>query len=234
MCYKISNTASVNTIEKAFNVSFRFPKIHKSNPIIDGMKESTVSLITMNKPKEVSPAIWGILPESFQNEWQYFQNVKNTLNLKINDLNEDPKYQEAIKNRRCLIIATGFFTYYLYDGDLYPYYVHLKSEEPFVMAGIYNQLDDGFKTCSMIVSKANSYIQKIHNSDMLMPVVLDKLQQEKWLGIKTNTQSIALILDTVSQLEFNAYPIAKEFHKRDVVYDSILEPVFYSDIPKPN
>ena len=86
-------------------------------------------------------------------------------------------------------------------------------------------------TCSIIVSKANSFIKKIHNSDTLMPVVLGKLNQEKWLDSKTDNKKIIEIINTVSQLRFKAYPIAKEFHKLGVDFDSVLDPVSYKNIP---
>tara|TARA_R110002096_G_scaffold431563_1_gene646991 strand:+ start:27850 stop:28554 length:705 start_codon:yes stop_codon:yes gene_type:complete len=231
MCYKISNTASRATIEEAFNASFKFPKLHKEAPVIDGLIESSVSIITMTNKQQVSLAIWGILPELYQDDWQYFQNVQNTLNVNLDTINDDVKYKDALKSRRCLILVTGFFTYYLHNGDLYPYYVHLESHEPFAIAGVFNQLDDGFMTCSIIVSKANSFIKKIHNSDTLMPVVLGKLNQEKWLDSKTDNKKIIEIINTVSQLRFKAYPIAKEFHKLGVDFDSVLDPVSYKNIP---
>ncbi len=234
MCYKISNTATVATIEKVFNASFKFPKLHKKAAVIDGLIESSISIITMTNREQVSLAIWGILPEMYQDDWQYFQNVQNTLNVNLNTINDDVKYKKALKSRRCLILVTGFFTYYLRHGDLYPYYVHLKSNEPFAIAGVFNELDDGFITCSIIVSKANSFIKKIHNSDTLMPVVLDKFNQEKWLDSKISDKRIIEIINTVSQLSFKAYPIVKEFHKLGVDFDSVLDPVKYKNIPNVN
>lgn len=234
MCYKISNIASKEAIEKAFNVSFKFPKLHTRNPIIDGLSESVVSVITQNRPQELSLAIWGILPEAFQDDWQHFQNVKNTLNVDLSELEEDPKYKGSLTERRCLVIVTGFFTYYLHDGELYPYYVYLESKKPFALAGVYNELEDGFKTCSIITSKANTFIRKIHNSDTLMPVVLDESNYHSWISETTDKEVVKEVIDISSYLEFKAYPIAKEFHKNGVVYDSLLDPVEYQDIPRGN
>ncbi|OEK07331.1 hypothetical protein A8C32_18005 [Flavivirga aquatica] len=232
MCYRISNTATKETIEKAFNASFEFPKLHKESPVIDGLVESSVSVIKISENDKISLAIWGILPETYQDDWQYFQNVQNTLNLSFETINENEKYRNALANRRCLVIVTGFFTYYLHDGDLYPYYVHQKSHTPFAIAGIFNQLDDGFITCSLIVSKANPFIKKINNSDNLMPVVLDENNQDLWLDVHTKNDIITEIINTESRLDFKAYPIAKEFHKLRVNFNSVLEPVNYNSIPK--
>ncbi len=219
-------------IERTFGASFKFPKLHKETPVIDGLMESSVSLITMEDKQEVSLGIWGLLPETFKDDWQYFQDVQNTLNVDMKGIKEDQKYKGVLENRRCLVLVTGFFTYYLHHGDLYPYYVHLESDNPFAIAGVYNRLDDGFITCSIIVSKANSFIKKIHNSNTMMPVVLNKSNQRKWLDLKTEDDVLTTIADTTSQLKFKAHPIAKEFHKMGVNYDSVLDPVDYNNIPK--
>lgn len=232
MCYRISNTATKETIEKTFNASFKFPTLHKETPVIDGLIESSVTIIKMSKKDKISLAIWGILPETYQDDWQFFQNVQNTLNLSLETIKEDQKYRDALAHRRCLVIVTGFFTYYLYKGDLYPYYVHQESNKPFAIAGIFNQLDDGFITCSLIISKANAFIKKIHNSDNLMPVVLDQNNQDLWLDNHTKDDVIDEVINTESQLVFKAYPIAKEFHKLGVNFNSVLEPVNYNSIPK--
>lgn len=231
MCYRISNTADAKTIEKAFNASFKYPKLHRKIPVIDGLIESSVSVITMKNADQISLAIWGILPETYQDDWQNYQNVQNTLNISFASINNEEIYNNALRSRRCLVLVTGFFTYYLYDGNLYPYYVHLESKKPFAIAGVFNQLDDGFFTCSLIVSKANSFIKKINNSDTLMPVIIDDYNQENWLDSKASMQDINTIINTPSQLNFKAYPINKEFHKLGIDYDSVLHPVKYSSIP---
>ncbi|WP_299125749.1 SOS response-associated peptidase family protein [uncultured Winogradskyella sp.] len=232
MCYRLSNTANKHAIEEEFNVQFKYPKLHRNNPVINGLEESFISVITMEEPKSVSYAIWGILPKLYEDDWEHYQNIQNTLNIEYDKIDEEQLYSEALMNRRCLIIVTGFFTYYLHKGELYPYYVHLTNEKPFALAGIYNQLKDGFITCALILSKANSFISKIHNSNHSMPFALDEDMQKLWLDDSLDYTETHQLLGKKINLDFSAHPIAKEFHKIGVTYDSVLEPVFYKDIPK--
>lgn len=232
MCYRLSNTAKREVIENEFGALFKYPKLHKFNPIINGLEESFVSVITSKDPKVISYAIWGILPGQFEEDWEDFQNVQNTLNIDHDKIEDDPLFNESIKTRRCIIIVTGFFTYYLHKGELYPYYVHLSEDQPFALAGIYNQLKDGFITCGLILSEANSFISKIHNSNHKMPLSLDKEHQDIWLNEDTNELEIQNILNKSIHMDYHAHPIAKEFHKIGITYDSVLEPVYYKNIPK--
>lgn len=232
MCYRLSNTAKREVIENEFGAIFRYPKLHKFNPIINGLEESFVSVVTCKEPKKISYAIWGILPGQFEEDWEDFQNVQNTLNIDHDKIDDNPLFSEAVKTRRCLIIVTGFFTYYLHEGELYPYYVHLDNDKPFALAGIYNQLKDGFITCGLILSEANSFISHIHNSNHKMPLSLNKEDQDLWLNKNTSAFLINELLNKNVDIDFKAHPIAKEFHKVGITYDSVLEPVYYKNIPK--
>lgn len=232
MCYRLSNTAKRELIEDEFGALFKYPKLHRFNPIINGLEESFVSVITCKASTEISYAIWGMLPGKFEEDWEDFQNVQNTLNIDHDKIDADPLFSEAVNTRRCIIIVTGFFTYYLHNGELYPYYVHLENDKPFALAGIYNQLNDGFITCGLVLSHANSFISQIHNSNHKMPMALNQEAQDVWLNENTCKSEIKDVLNTQTNLDFEAHPIAKEFHKRGITYDSILDPVDYKDIPK--
>ncbi len=86
MFYKISNVATRESIENKFQVSFEFPKLYKPQGLIDGLTESTISIITLADPNKVTYAILGLLPENFEDNWSVFQDVVNTLNVKFDTL----------------------------------------------------------------------------------------------------------------------------------------------------
>ncbi|TXE10551.1 hypothetical protein ES711_01195 [Gelidibacter salicanalis] len=78
MFYKISNIANKDSIERKFQVSFQFPNLYEPKKLIEGLKESTVAVITNAEPDKVTYAIWGLLPENFEDNWSVFQDVFNT------------------------------------------------------------------------------------------------------------------------------------------------------------
>lgn len=232
MCYKLSNTATKEEIEYEFGIDFKYPKLHMNNPIINGLEESFIPVQTLEKPGEILYAIWGILPPHFEENWEDFQSVQNTLNIDFDKIEVDPLFKSSLQKRRCIIIVTGFFTYYLHQGELYPYYVHIKDNKPFALAGLYNELNDGFITSTLILSEANSFISHIHNSNHKMPLSLNKDEQNVWLKKRATDAEIDHILNSDTALDYEAHPIAKEFHKIGITYDSVLDPVYYKNIPK--
>ncbi|WP_211074626.1 SOS response-associated peptidase family protein [Aquimarina sp. MMG016] len=233
MYKKISNIAERELIEKEFGISYKFPKLHSPSPILDGSEECTLSIITMDNPAFISYGIWGLLPKNYVDEWSDFQKIFNTLNISKEYLSKTRMFSEAYNQRRCIIIVTGFFIYHLHNGSFYPYYVYLSSKKPFYLGGIYNTLEDGFITCSIVTTKAKGIIKDIQNLNDTMPLLIAKESKKAWLDPDSEISEIDLLLNNPVDLDFCAHPIAKEFFKNDISYDSMLSPVYYKDIPIP-
>lgn len=203
MFYKLSNVASKNEIEKKFSFSFKYPNLYKPNKLINGLKETILSVILMDDPKKINYAIWGLLPEELEDNWDVFQNISNTLNTNLWQLNKEDEFQSvAFNKRRCLIIVTGFFTTYIEKGKLQTYLVHLKNHEPFCLGGIYNQLSDGFITCSLLVTKAPKSFKNIPNFNNQKPLAITSVDYKKWLDSSNSFEELISFIKTHKTLEF--------------------------------
>ena len=204
MFYKISNIANRKSIEEKFRVNFEFPNLYKPQGVIDGLKESTISVITISDPKKATYAIWGLLPENFEDNWSVFQDVFNTLNVNIETLeNGNGLYSNLLQDRRCVIIATGFFTTWLTNGTVERCHVHLPNYEPFAIAGVFNELNDGFITCSLVVTKISESFKDVPNISNLKPLVLNEIELKQWLGTSTSLDEIKKIFDDHNSLDFD-------------------------------
>ncbi|HUH26986.1 SOS response-associated peptidase family protein [Gelidibacter sp.] len=204
MFYKISNIATRESIEEKFQVNFEFPNLYKSKGVIDGLKESTVSVITISDPKKATYAIWGLLPENFEDNWSVFQDVFNTLNVNIETLkNGNGLYSNLLQNRRCVVLATGFFTTWLTNGTIERCHVHLPNYEPFAIAGVFNELSDGFITCSIAVTKMSESFKDIPNISNLKPLVLNDNELKQWLDPLTSLDQINKLFQNHESLDFD-------------------------------
>ncbi|HUH48187.1 MAG TPA: SOS response-associated peptidase family protein, partial [Arenibacter sp.] len=198
----------------------------------NGLEEATISIMGMEEKQYIVPAIWGILPEDYSEDWHVFQNVFTSLNLNIDSLNNPSWFANALLHRRCLIPVTGFFTSYLINGVLYPYYFHLKSGLPFCLTGIYNKTEDGFLTCSVITTHSDYRLNDIQNLDLTIPILLPKNLHDKWLSEDLKEDGIQDLLHAVPNFRLIAHPISKEFFNNNISYSSMLAPVFYDAVPK--
>ncbi len=204
MFYKISNIASKESIENKFNVTFEFPNLYQPQGLIDGLKESTISVITLADPAKVTYAIWGLLPENFEDNWSVFQDVVNTLNVKFNTLQSGSGlYDNLLKNRRCIIIATGFFTTMLTNGTVERCHVHLPNFEPFPIAGVFNELIDGFITCSLVMIQVSDSFKDIPNISNFKPLGLNEQELKQWLDPSTSLNEIRKLGNDHTSLNFD-------------------------------
>lgn len=232
MYYKLSNIADTATIEKHFHRSFKHPRLYQPETVFNGLNEACLPIITMGQPNQISNGIWGLLPPDFREDWNIFQDFYNTLNIEVAAIKKKTWYSESFTQRRCVVIITGFFTAVLFKGHLYPYHVYLDSRKPFCVAGIYNILDDGFITFSILTQPSTSFIKKVQHLEAVMPFILPKGWENRWL-------SKGLILDKIPQIPeipkgyiFEAQTISRNFFNRNVLHETALKPLFYKNVPE--
>lgn len=203
MFYKLSNIASKEIMEQEMNAMFTFPNIYTPQFIIDGTKESIIPIITPEAKQNIQFSIWGLLPKYLQTDWEHYQKKQNTLNIKVSELQSDLYDNKTIK--RCLIPITGYFGFYNTDGEIRSYYNVNDRETPFCVAGIYNQLEDGFYTCSLIVTKKNSELTSAGSINNLQPAILHKELHEAWLDSNTDLSSALALLKTEHNYTLKRY-----------------------------
>lgn len=230
MFYKLSNTAKVEEIETEFNAKFEFANLYQPSSVINGLNESNVPIITMDHPTKVKYGIWGLLPQTLEENWKIFQNLTNTLNINVEHLElKESLYSEAMDLRRCLVITTGFFTSALHNGKMYPHHVYMVGHKPFAIAGIYNQLEDGFMTCSILITKTNNSLKEIPNLLEYKPVIFGEKDRDHWLNRKFDFDSLKGLIDSHQASEFRSHPVSKEFYDNDIVFNKIISSKAFSE-----
>ena len=148
-----------------------------------GFNHPSVPVI-INKSKEIHLFSWGLIPF-----WAKDIEIrKNTLNAKIETLNEKPSFRNCINNR-CLVIADGFYEWQWLDPkgkNKQKYKITLEDNSLFALAGLWSEWvnkDTGelTKSYTILTTEANSLMSKIHNSKKRMPVVLLETKEKRWL-----------------------------------------------------
>jgi len=64
------------------------------------------------------------------------------INARVETLASKPAFKAALKHRRCLIPANGFFEWAGKAGSKQPYFICLPSGEPLAFAGLYEIWED--------------------------------------------------------------------------------------------
>ncbi len=229
MYFKISNTAEMKEIEREVNALFKYPNFYTPQVVISGLDEVSIPIITMVDSKVISLAIWGLLPNSYNDDWELFQKLTNTLNINSASLESELWYRDALSTGRCIIPVTGFFTSNLKNGEIYPYFVSPKNEKMLYLAGIYTVLEDGFITCAMLTGPLEDEMIHYQNLVDFMPIIVDHEDKDAWLSDRTEPYRVKAIMKSPHTTDLRIKTIAKSLFNQDISYDSMLTPNDYPE-----
>ncbi|WP_066224557.1 SOS response-associated peptidase family protein [Formosa haliotis] len=202
MFYKLSNIADRQTIEQTVSAVFKFPNIYKPKYIINGTEEHVLPILTAEDTTYIKFAIWGMLPTYFTGDWKPYQHTKNTLNITCDALKNHLMFYRNSQVKRCLIPVTGFIEDVNDEGELKSYYVSRPRSKPFCIAGIYNQLEDGFYTVSLLVGPSKKSTAKFQ------PLILNPDLQQDWLNSNCDTLNALELLKKPHSYMLNRVPIS--------------------------
>jgi putative SOS response-associated peptidase YedK len=122
---------------------------------------------------------WGFVP-SWTKE---MKPGKPLINARSETVFEKPSFRHAIRRRRCLIPADGF---YEWKGDVpgkkQPFHITRPGEELFAFGGIWEHwmAPDGseLESAAILTTAPNAMMEPIHNR---MPVIIEPKDFSKWL-----------------------------------------------------
>ncbi|MGB2985452.1 MAG: SOS response-associated peptidase, partial [Phycisphaerae bacterium] len=76
---------------------------------------------------------WGLIPP-----WANDPSVgARMINARAETVASKPAFRSAFKQRRCLVIADGFYEWQKLERRKQPHYVHLRDRTPFAFAGLW-------------------------------------------------------------------------------------------------
>lgn len=170
---------------------------------------------------------WGLIPFWTKDEKQADEMKRITLNARADTIFQKPSFREPIMKRRCIVPSTGYFEW-RHEGDKkIPYFIYVKDEPIFSMAGIYDAWIDIttgelLNTFSIITTEANPLTDYIHNTKHRMPAIFSKADEEKWLNPKFGKPDIEQLLLPFPADKMDAYIIDNDFLKKKADDSTIL------------
>ncbi|MCG7493542.1 SOS response-associated peptidase [Thalassobius sp. Cn5-15] len=130
--------------------------------------------------RRLSAMRWGFLPHWYK----ALNDGPLLINARAETIADKPAFASACRTRRCLIPTSGYFEWAKdAGGNRLPWYFHRADGQPLVMAGIWQDWQDGagsqIRSCAIVTTAASADLAHVHHR---MPVVLDASDWAKWLG----------------------------------------------------
>ncbi len=131
----------------------------------------------------LSSVRWGLVPH-----WAKDTSIgARMINARCETVHEKPAFRQAIRARRCIVPASGFFEWAATPNGKVPHYVTMRDASPLAFAGIWDSWKtpegEAIETCAILTTTANSLMAPLHDR---MPVLLHPTEFELWLDRSMN------------------------------------------------
>jgi putative SOS response-associated peptidase YedK len=129
---------------------------------------------------------WGLVPS-----WASDPAVGNRLvNARSDSVATKPSYQESFRQRRCVVLADGFYEWSGSGKSKTPFFFHLADHSDFAFAGLWDRWEKNgvtLDTCTIITTDANAFASAVHDR---MPVILKPNAAVEWLDSSASNKQL--------------------------------------------
>jgi len=165
-----------------------------------------VRLNPMSGSREFDLQRWGLVPSWAKEAKPGF----STFNARSEEAVRKPAFREALKSRRCLVPADGFYEWQQVDTKTkQPFAIALTSGEPFAFAGLWESWQPAqgppLETFTILTTGPNEIMKPIHNR---MPVILEPRDYDRWLAPGDPTRPPIDLLRPFPTEKMLAWPVS--------------------------
>ena len=180
-------------------------------------------VIVQHEQVEMVMMQWGLIPHWVKDP----KKSMHPINARAETLAEKPMFRSLLKNKRCLIPASGFYEWKKDGTRKIPYYIHLKESSLFAFAGLYDVWHDAFgeahSTYTIITTDANELMSTLHDR---MPVILKREDENRWLtGDAPTSDEMKTILGSYPSGELEVYPVSSRVNSPTVDDEQLIQPL---------
>jgi len=156
--------------------------------------------------RELSLMRWGLIPSWAKD----LSAAAQMINARAETAATKPPFHDALKSRRCLIPADGFYEWARAGKTKQPYCFEVNEGELLAFAGIWDRWKDPsgqwVKSCSILTTTPNAVTASVHDR---MPAILEPDSYELWLdpGMQ-NVAAASELLKPYDARLMRCYPVS--------------------------
>lgn len=204
MCGRFTLFEAAPALMKEFGVGAS-PALAPRYNIAPTQPVATVRISPVAGGRELVMLRWGLVPS-----WAKDPAIGNRLvNARAETAASKPAFRGAMRERRCLIPASGFYEWRRRNGRKQPYVVRMRDGKVFALAGLWERWKDAdggvLETCTVLTTGANETVAPIHDR---MPAILPRGDFDLWLDPAVrDPKEVARLLGPFPADEMTAFPV---------------------------
>lgn len=174
--------------------------------------------------------VWGLVPS-----WASDPAIGTRLiNARAETVADKPAFRQAFRQRRCLVVADGFYEWQGAGRQKQPYYLTAAGGGPFALAGLWEQWQRDGQTigsCTIITTAANDCVQQVHDR---MPVILAPDAWPRWLDPGVNEPEwVQPLLKPCPAETLVAFPVSTAVNRATHDQSDCIEPLSQTTVDRP-
>jgi putative SOS response-associated peptidase YedK len=176
MCGRFTLTKPIPVLAELF----LFPETAEQEPRYNIAPTQAVAAVRASggpEKRDLAFLRWGLIPS-----WADDPAIGNRLiNARAETVAQKPAFRTAFRQRRCLVLADGFYEWQRLGSKKLPYYFRMRDGQPFAFAALWERWEDAGKaleTCTLLTTEANELLRPVHER---MPVILEPSSYNRWL-----------------------------------------------------
>ena len=179
MCSRYSLTSP----PEAVRAYFKLPEVPDFPPRYNIAPTQPVAIVRQDFKggHEFALARWGLIPGWVKDPREF----ATLINARAESAAEKPSFRAALRHRRCLVPATGFYEWTGRAGAKVPHLIRRPGAALMAFAGLWEHWlgADGseFDTAAILTVAANATVSAVHDR---MPVILAPRDFERWLDCR--------------------------------------------------
>ena len=238
MCYRYSVPGPDQLVKRFSSVFLEevpFKKVYHAS----GFDLPKLPIITNDHPDRIQLFTWGLIP-FWVRDMKTAEEVRvKTMNARAESIFEKPSFRHAAEKQHCLVLADGFFEWQEFEGKNYPYYIRLRTHEPFAMAGLWDLwknpgTGEVLQTYTVITTKANPLMEQIHNKKKRMPVILPRDKERFWVDSLLEKKAAEALLVPFEETQMEAFTISRLItsRQRNPNTPEVVAPFSYPELQR--
>jgi putative SOS response-associated peptidase YedK len=154
---------------------------------------------------------WGLLPSWVKDPKKFTL----LINARGETVAEKPAYRAAMKRRRCLIPADGFYEWKAGTPRKQPYYIRAKDGAPLAFAGLWETWTgpngEELETAAIVTTSADKTLRSIHDR---MPVIVPPDAFDLWLdAANVDPLTASVLIAPAAENLLEAYPVSTDVNR---------------------
>lgn len=171
--------------------------------------------------KRVESFVWGLVPFFAKTP----KVVPPLINARAETVLTKPAFRESFKQKRCIVLMSGFFEWITLDDKKYPYYIRPKIDTLLAVAGlwdVWHAQEQVVHSCCVITTPPNALLEPFHNR---MPAILAGDDINTWLKHTNDTTEILACLKPYTAADLIGYAVTPKMNTWTFTNKEAIQPL---------